>query len=387
MTLLTVSDLQRRAKARLPKLIYDFIEGGAGDETCVARNLEVWSRIRLVPRVLNLASQRSLATQFLGRRYGAPFGIAPMGLGRVAWPDTDEGLVRAAAAAEIPYGLSTAGSTSIKRIAELGEGQAWFQIYLSADPRISTQLMDRAHHAGMDTLVVTVDANNPGRRLRDMRNGFSLPFRPRLAVLADFMLHPRWSLHTLRAGSPRMVNLEPTSASSPGSPLELASFMRSMAEASLDWSVLQQIRDRWRGKLLVKGVLAAEDAQRIAGLGVDAIVVSNHGGRQLPSAVPSIEVLPEIRSAVGPDYPLLLDSGVRCGDDILKALALGANFVLLGRPFLYATAALGGAVGGRHVIDILKSELSSSLTHLGCASVGEVNAGFARREPGAAWGT
>ena len=376
--MLTVFDLQQRAKARLPKLVYDFIEGGAGDETSVQRNLQVWSGIRLVPRVLSLGRERSLRTQLFGRAYGAPFGVAPMGLGRLAWPDTDEELARAAGRAQIPYSLSTAGSTSLERIAELAQGNAWFQIYLSADPRISTHLMERAHKAGIEVLVVTVDANNPGRRLRDLRNGFALPFRPSPTVLLDFLRHPRWSLRTLQAGTPRMVNIEAASPS-PDGRLALAAFMRSMAEASLDWATLAQIRADWPGQLIVKGVLHAADAKRVVSLGADAIVVSNHGGRQLASAASPVEVLPGIRAAVGEAYPLLLDSGARCGEDIIKALALGANFVLLGRPFLFATAALGGAVGARCIIDILKSELSSSLTQLGCASVAEVDAGMVHR--------
>ena len=378
--MLTVFDLQQRAKARLPKLIYDFIEGGAGDETSVQRNLQVWSGIRLVPRVLNLGSHRTLNTQLLGHAYGAPFGVAPMGLGRLAWPDTDEELARAARQAQIPYSLSAAGSTSLERIAELAQGHAWFQIYLSADPRISTHLMERAQQAGIEVLVVTVDANNPGRRLRDLRNGFALPFRPSPAVLLDFLRHPRWSLKTLLAGSPRMVNIEAASATSEGR-LALAAFMRSMAEAILDWATLKQIRAKWPGKLIVKGVLHAADAKRVASLGADAIVVSNHGGRQLASAASLVEVLPGIRAAVGSAFPLLLDSGVRYGEDILKALALGANFVLLGRPFMYATAALGGIDGARCVMEILKSELSSSLTQLGCASVADLHAVFVHPSP------
>jgi (S)-mandelate dehydrogenase len=354
--MLTVLDLQRRAKARLPGLIFDFIEGGAGDERSVQRNLLVWERIRLIPRVLSLGSDRSISTQFLGRTYGAPFGVAPMGLGRLAWPDTDEGLIRAAAAARIPYGLSTAGSTTIERVAELAQGHAWFQIYISTEPRISTNLMERARIAGIETLIVTVDANNPGRRLRDLRNGFALPFRPKPRVVAQFMLHPRWTLQTLRHGSPRMANLETGSSSSKGR-MSLAGLLKDMAGASLDWSVLERIRDNWPGKLIVKGVLHAGDAKRMADIGVDAISVSNHGGRQLGAAVAPIEVLPDIRAAVGPDFPLLLDSGVRSGEDIVKALALGANFVLLGRPFLFAAAALGGAAGGPRVIEVLSSEL------------------------------
>jgi (S)-mandelate dehydrogenase len=379
--MLTVLDLQRRAKARLPGLIFDFIEGGAGDERSVERNLLAWDRIRLIPRVLSLGSERTISTRFLGRTYGAPFGVAPMGLGRLAWPDTDEGLVRAAAAARIPYGLSTAGSTTIERVAELAQGYAWFQIYISTEPRISTNLMERARSAGIETLMVTVDANNPGRRLRDLRNGFALPFRPKPRVVAQFMLHPRWTLQTLRYGSPRMANLESGSSSST-SRISLAELLKDMAGASLDWSVLERIRDNWSGKLIVKGVLHAGDAKRMANIGVDAISVSNHGGRQLGAAVAPIEVLPDIRAAVGPNFPLLLDSGVRSGEDIVKALALGANFVLLGRPFLFAAAALGGAAGGPRVIEILSSELAGSLAQLGCASVGELNPDFVYRNNG-----
>ncbi len=379
--MLTVLDLQRCAKARLPGLIFDFIEGGAGDERSVQRNLLAWERIRLIPRVLSLGSERTISTRFLGRTYGAPFGIAPMGLGRLAWPDTDEGLIRAAAAARIPYGLSTAGSTTIERVAELAQGHAWFQIYISTEPRISTNLMERARVAGIETLMVTVDANNPGLRLRDLRNGFALPFRPKPRVVAEFMLHPQWALQTLRHGSPRMANLETGSPSSKGS-VSLAGLLKDMAGASLDWGVLERIRDNWPGKLIVKGVLHAGDAKRMADIGVDAISVSNHGGRQLGAAVAPIEVLPDIRAAVGPDFPLLLDSGVRSGEDIVKALALGANFVLLGRPFLFAAAALGGAVGGPRVIKMLSSELSGSLAQLGCATVGELNSGFVYRDHG-----
>lgn len=377
----TVSDLRRRARARLPRLVFDFIDGGAGDETAVERNLEVFRRIRLVPKVLSLSDQRSLATRLLGQDHAAPFGVSPMGLGRLAWHDTDEGLVRAAASAGIPYALSTVGSTSIERVAELAGGKAWFQIYLSGDPRISTVLMERAWRAGMGTLIVTVDANHPGRRLRDLRNGFGLPFKPKPSVIADFMRHPRWSLGTLLAGSPRVVNLEDASGPS-NEPMSVATVLKNLAAASLDWSVLERIRDKWPGKLIVKGVLHPDDARRIAGLGIDAISVSNHGGRQLGAAVSPVEALPAIRRAVGDDYPLLLDSGVRSGEDIVKALVLGANFVLLGRPFLFAAAALGGAAGGPFVIELLKNELAGAMAQLGCASVPQLNRDYLYRDAG-----
>ena len=359
-------------------MVFDFIDGGAGDEAAVVGNRDGFKRIRLIPKVLCLGAQRSLATRLLGHDYAAPFGVAPMGIGRMAWPDTDEELVRAAAAGGVPYSLSTVGSSSIERIAELGGQHAWFQIYLSADPRISTRLMDRARHAGVDTLIVTVDANHPGRRLRDLRNRFGMPFRFTPSVVADFMRHPRWSLGMLRAGMPRMVNLE-SDPSRTGQTMSVAKVLQDLAAASLDWSVLEQIRAQWPGKLIVKGVMHPDDAKRVAALGADAISVSNHGGRQLGSAVSPIEMLPQIRAAVGPDFTLLLDSGVRGGEDIAKALALGADFVLLGRPFLFAAAALGGATGGPFLIELLKHELSSAIAQLGCARVGELDSSFVYR--------
>ena len=290
-----------------------------------------------------------------------------MGLCNLAWPGTDKGIAAAAAQARIPYALSTMSSTSIEDIARVAPEHTWFQLYVGGDAAIADSLLDRAEAAGIRTLVLTVDANFPARRLRDRRNGFALPLRPSAGLLADLLLHPRWSLATLAAGAPTFENFLPT-AKDPRT-INIAAMLVSLAQAHIDWSTLERMRARWPHKLIVKGVLHPQDAQRSAALGADGVVVSNHGGRQLASVPSSIEALPAIRQAVGPGFAVLLDSGVRCGDDIAKALASGADFVLLGRSFLYGTGALGAQRGPAVTIDILRGELDTALAQLGCNSI------------------
>ena len=363
----SVAELRARARARLPRVVFDFIDGGAGDEATLRRNEAAFKALRLVPRVFAPCRTRDLSTQLLGQRYAMPFGVTPMGLCNLAWPGTDSGLASAAAQAGIPYALSTMSSTSIEDIARLAPEHTWFQLYVGGDAAIADSLLDRAEAAGIRTLVLTVDANFAARRLRDRRNGFALPLRPSVRLLADLLLHPRWSLATLAAGAPTFENFLPT-ARDPRT-INIADMLVSLAQAHIDWSTLERMRARWPHQLIVKGVLHPQDAQRIAALGADGVVVSNHGGRQLASVPSSIEALPAIRQAVGPGFALLLDSGVRCGDDIAKALASGADFVLLGRSFLYGTAALGARRGPVVTIDILRGELDTALAQLGCNSI------------------
>lgn len=371
--LLTVNDLRCRARRRMPRAIFDFVEGGAGHELAMRRNESVFDDVRLLPRVLAPCAQRQLDTRLLGVDHNAPFGVSPMGLGNLAWPGTDEALMRACAAARIPYGLSMAGSSTVERIAGLGGGYAWFQIYMTADFGIVLRAMERAERAGVQTLVLTVDAAHPARRLRNARNGFGQSFITHPWLMADYALHPAWSLRTLAAGQPFMANLVSEAGHAAGGGGAAYVLMDAMTRARLDWDSLAQVRAQWRGKLLVKGVLDPRDAVRIQAAGADGIIVSNHGGRQLESVVTSLEVLPAVRAAVGPDYPLLLDSGVRSGEDIAKALVLGADFVLLGRPFLYASAALGPQAGAERIIAMLKAELSDTMAQLGCACIADLN--------------
>ncbi len=363
----SIADLRARARVRLPRVVFDFIDGGAGDEATLRRNEAAFQAVRMVPRVFAPCRTRDLSTELLGQRYAMPFGVTPMGLCNLAWPGTDKGIAAAAAQARIPYALSTMSNTSIEDIARVAPEHTWFQLYVGGDAAIADSLLDRAEAAGIRTLVLTVDANFPARRLRDRRNGFALPLRPSAGLLADLLLHPRWSLATLAAGAPTFENFLPT-AKDPRS-INIAAMLVSLAQAHIDWSTLERMRARWPHKLIVKGVLHPQDAQRSAALGADGVVVSNHGGRQLASVPSSIEALPAIRQAVGPGFAVLLDSGVRCGDDIAKALASGADFVLLGRSFLYGTGALGAQRGPAVTIDILRGELDTALAQLGCNSI------------------
>lgn len=322
----------------------------------------------MLPRVLHDCAKRDLSTSLLGASYKAPFGVCPMGMGNMAWPGTDEALMNACAAAGIPYTLSAAGSTSIERLAELAGNHAWFQLYVLSEPAIYQNLIRRAEAAGIKTLVVTIDAAHPSRKLRNLRNGLRQSMLRNPRALLDFALHPRWSIGTLAAGRPRLVNLEHTGVNQQNS----LALMASMARARLDWSTLEEIRKLWRGTLLVKGVLAPAQARRMVDAGIDGIIVSNHGGRQQGSVVPTAVALPAIRAAVGPGYPLVLDSGIRSGEDIAKAMILGANFVLVGRPFLYATAALGPHRGAPAVIQLLRDELDTTMAQLGCATIADL---------------
>lgn len=370
-TIHTLADLRLRARRRLPRAIFDFVDGGAGEEHALRRNEIAFGEVRLVPRILQPCVERDLSTRLLGMDYDAPFGVSPMGLGNLAWPGTDDALAMAAAAARIPYALSTAGSATIERIAELGGKFAWFQLYLGLGDEITRSLLKRAEDAGVETLVLTVDAAHPSRRLRNDRSGFGQPFRKRPLLMLDYALHPRWSLSTLAAGKPGIANLVSAFGGSDGEQ-DVYLLLASMARAKLDWESLDGVRKLWPGTLLVKGVLDPLDAGRMAAAGVDGVIVSNHGGRQLASAASPLDVLPAIRAKVGPDYPLLLDGGVRSGEDVAKAIILGADFVLLGRPFLYAAAALGPVPGASRVIGMLKAELSDTMAQLGCANIGDL---------------
>ena len=363
-------DARRLARRRMPRMMYDFVAGATGRELAARRNRAAFDNIRLLPRVLNDTKTRVLTQSILGEVKGLPFGVAPMGMCNLAWPGADRMLAAAAARHAIPLGVSTAASTPLEDIYRQSEGQAWFQLYVNHagdggdDGDSALRMAERAQAAGYTHLMLTADVPQIARRIRDLKNGFQVPFRMGLRQFGDFALHPRWSIETLMRGVPRLMNYE-----APGS----GKFVRTAERGAADWAFLDRLRARWRGKLIVKGVLAAQDARRIVRAGADAVYVSNHGGRQLDSAPPSIDRLAAIRVAVGADYPLILDSGIRSGEDVVKALALGANFVMLGRPMLYALGA-DGARGLAALIDILANEISVVLAQLGLRRVSDISA-------------
>lgn len=310
---------------------------------------------------------RDLCTTFLGRSYGLPFGIAPMGMCNLSWPDADHSLAQAATQFNMPVCLSSAASSSIEDMRSWAGENAWFQLYVGQSMEHSLDMVERAKRAGYETLVLTVDVPQVSRRVRDLRNGFQMPFRMGPKQFFEFAIHPRWSLTTLLRGAPEPANFKSTQG--------VTHFDRSASRAGANWKFLDQLRATWTGKLIVKGVMSPDDAIRIQRSGADAVYVSNHGGRQLDSTPAAISALPRIRAAVGPDYPLLFDSGVRNGEDIVKALALGADFVMIGRPLLFALGA-DGARGLHSLIRIFGEDVSVALAQVGLNKVSDVDVGI-----------
>ena len=358
---ITHIDARRLAQKRLPRLVFDYIDGAAGQETAALGNTNDLGLLKLSPRVLADLQPPDLGTSFLGKLYAQPFGIAPMGMCNLAWPGADRALASVAQKMALPLGVSTAASTPMSQMFKDSGGQAWFQLYVSGSAQAGLAMAQRAAQVGYDTLVLTVDVPKVAPRPRDVRNGFQMPFRMGPRQFLDFALHPRWSLATLWAGAPSPANFDP----------HQGGFDRHASRAGANWAFLDQLRGQWRGKLIVKGVMHPDDAQRIARMGVDAIYVSNHGGRQLDAAPSAISALHQIRQRLGPPFPLVFDSGVRTGEDIVKALACGADLVMLGRPVLYALAA-GGEVGLQQWLTSMREELEVVLSQLGLSRIQDV---------------
>ncbi len=350
----SADDARRLAKRRLPWMIFDYIDGSAGAETGAARNRAALDAATLRPRILRDTSQRSLAVPLFGKTAGRPFGIAPMGMCNLSAPGADLMLARLAARHKIPHGVSTVASTPMEKIIEVAEGNAWFQLYFSGDGSGTFKLVERAKAAGYETLVLTVDVPEVGRRPRELRHGFKMPFKIGPKQFIDFALHPRWSLTSLAAGKPQMANFD----------MAGYEFDRTESRARATWDTLKQLRDLWDGNLVVKGVLDVEDAVQLKSEGVDAIQVSSHGARQLESAPAPFAMIPTIRDAVGPDFPLFFDSGLRSGEDALKALQAGADFTFFGRILQFAIAA-AGADGLTRLFDILSDEMSIAMAQIG----------------------
>jgi len=294
-----------------------------------------------------------------------------MGLCNLVAPRTDAALAGAASAANVPYCLSTAATTPIEQIATAARDNLWFQLYVTSDDEVTADLARRARKVGVEVLLVTVDIQTSSKRVRDLVNGLTLPMRPTARTIANLAMHPRWLLDNLTQGAPRFEMLSAYFPEDRGGLSHAATTAKLLATGLLDWTTIERLRNLWPGKLILKGVMDPSDAVRAASLGVDGLVVSNHGGRQLDAAPASIEMLPEMRAAVGEKLRLLIDSGFRSGDDIVRALALGADLVLLGRPFLFGVGALGTERGPAAAMAILLEEVRTSLMLLGCRTVSE----------------
>lgn len=368
----SIEDLRLCAQRRLPKAIFDFFDGGAEDEVTLRDNRAAYQRARLVPRVLTDVSAIDTSTDIFGRRAQLPMVIAPTGAVGFGWRGGDIAIARAAAAAGIPYTLSSTATASIEQIANAAPGRLWFQAYILRNKPFLQSLIDRAQAADYEALVITVDLPVGGKRERDFRNHFSVPFRFTPKNLLDFARHPGWLSDIIRFGMPVMENLvgletQATSATA------IASSVGRNYDPSFNWEGLQKIRDGWPRKLIVKGILSPDDALRVAAMGCDAVVVSNHGGRQLDGAVATFDALPGVVKAVNGRIPVLLDGGVRRGSDIFKALATGAQGVMLGRATLYGASA-AGEPGASRALAILKDELIRTMQLCGVRSTGDANA-------------
>ena len=360
----SIKDARELSRKRLPKLVFDFIDGASGDEKLAEINSIALDQIRLEPKVLRNVEKRSLKKKVLGYEFNFPFGFAPMGMTNLSWPGADSMLAAESARNNIPTCVSMASTTTLEEMYELSEGNSWMQLYIFQDENFVMELLERAKNTGYEVAILTVDVPVLSRRTRDDKNGFSYPFKIGPKQFFDFATHPTWSLSTLMSGIPKPMNYV-TSKSGDGI------FKRKESRGSTDWNTLKRVRDKWKGKLIIKGVMSPDDAIKIKEAGADAIQVSNHGGRQLDSATAAINMLPLIRKSVGSNFPLIFDSGIRSGSDIVRALAFGADYAMIGRPVMYAMGA-DGKKGLRRIVEIIKEEVSTTLGLFGLNDINEV---------------
>ncbi|SLN30144.1 L-lactate dehydrogenase [cytochrome] [Roseovarius litorisediminis] len=362
-----LSDLRARAKRRLPLFVWEYLDSGTGVEATKARNRSQLDCVRLMPSVLHGEFEPDVSVELLGQHMALPVGIAPVGMSGLIWPDAERLLAKASADLGIPYTLSTVASQTPEDVApHLGEN-AWFQMYPPRDPEIRSDMLNRARAAGFDVLVLTVDVPVGSRRERQARSGLTQPPRLTPRLMAQVAQCPVWAMGMAQRGMPRMRMIDDYAGETKGLPSN--KHAGYLLRTSPDWDYLRWLRDAWEGPMVVKGVLRAEDAKQLQAEGMDAIWISNHGGRQFDAAPATIEVLPSIRAAT--DLPIILDGGIEGGLDILRAIALGADFVMLGRAWHYALAALG-AGGPNHLAHILRADLEANMGQLGTARLQEV---------------
>ena len=369
-----IADLRELARRRLPKGIFEFIDRGTEDEVALCNNRAAFDRIKLKPRTLVDVSGRSQEITLFGKRQKMPIAIAPTGSAGLMWYQGEIGLARAAAAAGIPFTLATGSMTAMEDVATQAGWRLWFQLYMWPYRSLSHQLVERARAAGYEALIVTVDGAAAGNREYNLRNGFTVPFSFTRRNVADVLMHPRWMLEVLAryvftTGVPRYENY-PSELRNRITALPMG--RATLRSDSLTWDDLRVLRKLWPHALMVKGILSAADAVLAADCGADGVIVSNHGGRNLDSSMAPIEVLPEVVAAVGKRVTVIVDSGFRRGSDVVKALALGASAVLIGRATLYGTAVAGEA-GAARTIALFREEIDRVLALLGCPAIASLS--------------
>lgn len=365
----SVEDLRKRARKRIPKFAFDYLDGGCNEDVNIRKNTAEIREVELRPRYLDTYSGAQLQTEIFGHMYDAPFGIAPVGLQGLMWPNAAEILARAAFANNIPFILSTVTTSSIERISELTEGRAWFQLYHPMDIGICDDLIKRAEAAGCPVLVLLCDVPTFGFRPRDIRNGLSMPPKMTIGNLLQILGKPRWALQTLKYGQPNFETVKPYMPKNMNLG-QLGTFLDQTFSKRMQAEKIAVIRDKWKGKIVLKGVATEDDTEKAIQLGLDGIIVSNHGGRQLDAGESSIKPLARIARDYGNKITVMMDSGIRSGPDIARSLASGAKFTFMGRSFMYGVGALGSR-GGDHTIHFLKKQLQQVMEQVGCERISD----------------
>ena len=366
---LNINDLHKLSKKRLPRPIYDYMAGGADDEVALGNNIAGFSRYQLVPQALRDVTRIDTTTRVLGCDIDLPFFISPIGQPRFFHPDSDLAGARAAAKFNTIFSLSSFSSNTLEEVAAVSTAPKMFQVYVLSDADLNRRILDRCKAANYNALCLTVDTVVGGNRERDLRNGLTIPPKLSLASIFEFARKPRWVYNYLRDNGRDLANLDDAPSSKDAA--DFVQYMSGLLERHLTWEYAEEMINYWGGPFAIKGVMSAQDALRAVEIGASAVIISNHGGRQLDSAPAPIEMVAEIREAVGDKLEIIVDGGIRRGSDIMKALALGADACSIGRPYVYGLGA-GGQAGVERSLEILKSELIRDMTLAGCASVADI---------------
>lgn len=377
----SVRDLRLIARKRLPRGVFDYIDGGAEDELTLRRNAEAFRRLEFRPRVLRDVGAIDISTTLLGRPLPVPLVLAPTGFTRIASPGGELDVARAAARAELPYTLSTMGTRSIEEVAAVSSGRKWFQVYVWRDRGMMKEMLARAAAAGYEAIVITVDTAVLGRRERDVRHGFTLPPTLGPGTLLDGALHPGWTWDFVRAEPITFANITGTGVPDGAEAVNLAEYINGQFDPALSWRDLDWFRAAWDGPIVLKGIQSVDDARLAADAGVEAIALSNHGGRQLDGSPPPAELIAPVADAIGDRAEIICDGGIRRGSDIVKAVALGARACMIGRAYLYGLGAAGER-GVDHVLALLESDIRRTMALTGRRIMSELGADLVQRRTG-----